>query len=117
MFENSLALIARLRHRPRPHIFPYSPRAGTPAARMPQVSREVVKARAATLRTACAETSAPLAAKPGGQQPASAGRAPGPHAAMPAISPKCVFVTTRRLEVGDIVTVKIHAVRDGKLIA
>lgn len=32
------------------HIFPYSPRPGTPAARMPQLSREVVKARAADLR-------------------------------------------------------------------
>jgi threonylcarbamoyladenosine tRNA methylthiotransferase MtaB len=32
------------------HIFPFSPRPGTPAARMPQVAREVVKARAAELR-------------------------------------------------------------------
>ncbi len=32
------------------HVFPYSPRPGTPAARMPQVSRDVVKARAAALR-------------------------------------------------------------------
>lgn len=32
------------------HIFPYSPRPGTPAARMPQLPREVVKARAAALR-------------------------------------------------------------------
>jgi threonylcarbamoyladenosine tRNA methylthiotransferase MtaB len=34
------------------HVFPFSPREGTPAARMPQVSREVVKERAARLRTA-----------------------------------------------------------------
>ncbi len=32
------------------HVFPFSPRAGTPAARMPQVSRPVVKERAARLR-------------------------------------------------------------------
>ncbi len=32
------------------HIFPFSPRPGTPAARMPQVPRDVVKARAADLR-------------------------------------------------------------------
>lgn len=32
------------------HIFPYSPRAGTPAARMPQLERTVIKARAARLR-------------------------------------------------------------------
>jgi threonylcarbamoyladenosine tRNA methylthiotransferase MtaB len=32
------------------HVFPFSPRPGTPAARMPQVPREAVKARAARLR-------------------------------------------------------------------
>ena len=32
------------------HVFPYSPRNGTPAARMPQVPRSVVKERAAVLR-------------------------------------------------------------------
>jgi threonylcarbamoyladenosine tRNA methylthiotransferase MtaB len=34
------------------HIFPFSPRPGTPAERMPQLDREVVKARAARLRDA-----------------------------------------------------------------
>ncbi|HRP11219.1 MAG TPA: tRNA (N(6)-L-threonylcarbamoyladenosine(37)-C(2))-methylthiotransferase MtaB [Terricaulis sp.] len=34
------------------HAFPFSPRTGTPAARMPQVDRRVVKARAAQLRDA-----------------------------------------------------------------
>jgi len=37
------------------HVFPFSPREGTPAARMPQLEREVVKARAARLREAAAE--------------------------------------------------------------
>jgi threonylcarbamoyladenosine tRNA methylthiotransferase MtaB len=37
------------------HVFPYSPRPGTPAARMPQVARDVIKARAATLRAKGAE--------------------------------------------------------------
>jgi threonylcarbamoyladenosine tRNA methylthiotransferase MtaB len=36
------------------HIFPYSPRPGTPAARMPQVPRDVVKTRAAELRARAA---------------------------------------------------------------
>ena len=36
------------------HIFPFSPRPDTPAARMPQVEREIVKARAARLREAAA---------------------------------------------------------------
>ncbi|MFP5395066.1 MAG: MiaB/RimO family radical SAM methylthiotransferase [Alphaproteobacteria bacterium] len=34
------------------HIFPYSPRPGTPAARMPQVAIATIKARAAALRSA-----------------------------------------------------------------
>jgi threonylcarbamoyladenosine tRNA methylthiotransferase MtaB len=36
------------------HIFPFSPRPGTPAARMPLVPRDVVKARAADLRARAA---------------------------------------------------------------
>lgn len=32
------------------HVFPYSPRGGTPAARMPQLPRKVIKDRAARLR-------------------------------------------------------------------
>ncbi len=34
------------------HVFPFNPRPGTPAARMPPVGRDVVKARAARLRAA-----------------------------------------------------------------
>ena len=37
------------------HVFPFSPRPGTPAARMPQLERDVVKARAARLRRRAAE--------------------------------------------------------------
>ena len=37
------------------HIFPYSPRPGTPAARMPQVDGLTIKRRAAELRAAVAE--------------------------------------------------------------
>lgn len=37
------------------HVFPYSARPGTPAARMPQVPREEVKARAASLRARAAQ--------------------------------------------------------------
>jgi threonylcarbamoyladenosine tRNA methylthiotransferase MtaB len=54
MFENSLRLVSECRI-VHGHIFPYSPRTGTPAARMPQVDRLRVKARAARLREACAE--------------------------------------------------------------
>jgi threonylcarbamoyladenosine tRNA methylthiotransferase MtaB len=37
------------------HIFPFSPRPNTPAARMPQLPREIVKARSAALRETAAE--------------------------------------------------------------
>ncbi|MFL6830510.1 MAG: MiaB/RimO family radical SAM methylthiotransferase [Sphingomicrobium sp.] len=37
------------------HVFPFSPRPNTPAARMPQLARDVVKSRAARLRQAAAE--------------------------------------------------------------
>jgi threonylcarbamoyladenosine tRNA methylthiotransferase MtaB len=37
------------------HVFPFSPRVGTPAARMPQLDRAVIKARAARLREKAAE--------------------------------------------------------------
>jgi threonylcarbamoyladenosine tRNA methylthiotransferase MtaB len=49
MFERSLAIVDEcgLTHL---HVFPFSPRPGTPAARMPQVAREVVKERARRLR-------------------------------------------------------------------
>ncbi len=36
------------------HVFPYSPRPNTPAARMPQLDKAVIKARAANLRAAVA---------------------------------------------------------------
>ena len=51
MAANSLALIddCEIVHA---HIFPYSPRAGTPAARMPQIDPEIRRERAAALRRA-----------------------------------------------------------------
>ena len=37
------------------HVFPYSPRPGTPAARMPQIDKPVIRQRAADLRAAVAK--------------------------------------------------------------
>lgn len=51
MFQNTLDIIAEC-DLTWLHIFPYSPREGTPAARMPQVPLEVRKARAKLLREA-----------------------------------------------------------------
>jgi len=49
MFRRSLDLIEECRLTYL-HVFPYSPRPGTPAARMPQVARQIVKDRARRLR-------------------------------------------------------------------
>jgi threonylcarbamoyladenosine tRNA methylthiotransferase MtaB len=51
MFANTLDLVeeAALTHL---HVFPYSARQGTPAARMPQLPGPVIRARAAALRAA-----------------------------------------------------------------
>lgn len=51
MFQNSLALVDDL-DLTYLHVFPYSPRPGTPAAKMPQVPGPERKARAARLRQA-----------------------------------------------------------------
>ena len=50
-FENSLKLVEEC-DLTWLHVFPYSPRPGTPAARMPQVHGADIKARAARLREA-----------------------------------------------------------------
>lgn len=49
MFENSLKLIEEC-GLTFLHVFPFSPRQGTPAAKMPQVDRATIKARAERLR-------------------------------------------------------------------
>ena len=51
MFQNSLRLVQDCQLTWL-HVFPYSPRPGTPAARMPQVDGAVIKDRASRLRDA-----------------------------------------------------------------
>jgi threonylcarbamoyladenosine tRNA methylthiotransferase MtaB len=53
MFANSLDLVRQCQI-VHGHIFPYSPKKGTPAARMPQVAPQLVKGRAKALRDAVA---------------------------------------------------------------
>ncbi len=94
------------------HIFPYSPRDGTPAARMPQVAPGVAKARAAALRERAAlRRNAWLRSLIGSEQqilverPGERGHAGNFAEAM--LPPS---------EVGTIQTVKITGIRDGKLV-
>jgi len=49
MFENALSLVDEC-NLSFLHVFPFSPREGTPAARMPQHDRSLIKARATRLR-------------------------------------------------------------------
>ncbi|RYD50323.1 MAG: tRNA (N(6)-L-threonylcarbamoyladenosine(37)-C(2))-methylthiotransferase MtaB [Sphingomonadales bacterium] len=112
MFENSRALIADcgIVHA---HIFPYSPRAGTPAARMPQVAPAVVKARAAQLRATAAQArSAWLDTLVGSTQQVLVER-PGTsgHAG------NFAEIRFEKQEIGSIVEVQITAVHDGVLAA
>ena len=51
MFNNSLALVREC-DLAWLHVFPFSARHGTPAARMPQVNGAIIKERAARLRAA-----------------------------------------------------------------
>lgn len=112
MFANTLALIADC-DVVHAHIFPYSPRAGTPAARMPQVEAEVVKARAAWLRDAAAARRATWLESLVGTEQEILVERPGDrgHAG------NFVEVRHAQFEVGEIVRLKITSVRDGKLIA
>ena len=54
MFEQSLALVEEC-GLTWLHVFPFSPRAGTPAARMPQVGGHAIRERAQRLRAAGTE--------------------------------------------------------------
>lgn len=127
MFANTLALIddCDIVH---PHIFPYSPRAGTPAARMPQVEPMQIRDRAARLRAAGDATRARwLASLVGTKQdvllenPGNRGHAP--NFAEVHLPPPIPFVLsdveahephTLRLHpvhtVGDVIPVRVTAV-------
>ncbi|RVT83361.1 tRNA (N(6)-L-threonylcarbamoyladenosine(37)-C(2))-methylthiotransferase MtaB [Rhodobacteraceae bacterium CCMM004] len=95
------------------HVFPYSPRPGTPAARMPQLHGTVIRERAAALRAAGkAAEAAHLAAQVGQAQPVlmegpRLGRTP--HFAE-------VDVAAER-PVGGIVDLRISGVDGGRLTA
>jgi threonylcarbamoyladenosine tRNA methylthiotransferase MtaB len=136
MFANSLALIADcdLVHT---HIFPYSPRADTPAAKMPQVEPEVIKARAAILRDAAETRRASWLTEQIGsvqpvllERPGDRGHAPNfaevrlpPDPFALSLSKGCssfeekdrASTSSARTEVGKIVRVKVTGIENGKL--
>lgn len=96
------------------HVFPYSPRTGTPAARMPQLPPTVVKARAAALRAMAADHRAAWLASLVGttqsilvERPGTSGHA-GNFADVRLAEPA---------QVGSIQEVVISQVKDGILLA
>lgn len=113
MFANTLALVADcgVVHA---HIFPYSPRTGTPAARMPQVAPATIRDRAARLRAAAAtQRAAWLEGLVGSRQqmlverPGDRGHA-GNFAEVRLTAPR---------KTGETVNVTIARVEDGTLVA
>ena len=111
MFTNTLALIGDcdIVHG---HIFPYSPRAGTPAARMPQIDPKLVKDRARRLREASVERkSAWLQSLVGSEQRVLIERGGNGHSEN--------FATVQMLphdrNVGDVVPTRITGV-DGEIL-
>lgn len=111
MAANTLALIddCDIVHA---HIFPYSPRSGTPAARMPQVAPAMVKARAAALRErAAARRAAWLAGLVGTEQRVLVER-PGDR----GHAENFAEVMLPQRDIGSVQQVMITNVQDGKLI-
>jgi threonylcarbamoyladenosine tRNA methylthiotransferase MtaB len=111
MFENSVALIDEcdIVHG---HIFPYSPKAGTPAAKMPQVPQGEIKDRARRLREAVAQRRAAwLASLIGSMQTLviEAGGTSG-H------SENFAYVELdRQMPEGSIITAAIEGIENGRL--
>jgi threonylcarbamoyladenosine tRNA methylthiotransferase MtaB len=113
MFANSVDLvkICRIVHG---HIFPYSPKKGTPAARMPQVPPQAIKTRAKALREAvAAERTAWLQSLAGLTQKIAVEKG-----GMAGHAENFAYVKLDRLAAeGSIVTARVNGVKDGALQA
>src|SRR5262249_16051331 len=96
------------------HIFPYSARKGTPAARMPQVPMEHRKARAAALRTAGGRRLGLFLESQIGREIAALVEKPG-EGRSEHYAP--VHLADDRAPVGSVVQALVTGVRDGALTA
>ena len=112
MFENTFAIVRDCRLI-WTHVFPFSARPGTPAARMPQVPGDVVKARAAKLRAAGeAERKAWLAAQVGTEKRVLVEK-PG----LARAEDNALVRVDGALPAGEIVAVRIAGVDGEELVA
>ena len=111
-FENSLKLVDDC-HLTWLHVFPYSPRSGTPAARMPQVDGRTIRDRAARLRAkGAARVTTHLAAQ--------VGRTHKVLLEKPTMGRTEQFAEvdlTTPMREGSIVLAKIATLEDGRLTA
>lgn len=111
-FKNTLNLVADagLTHL---HVFPYSIRVGTPAARMPQVEKAVIKQRAAELRAAGKSAMNTFLESRVGSRASvlmeDNGLGNSEHFVPVRVGPD--------LQPGELIDVTIGAVQDGQLIA
>ena len=99
------------------HIFPYSPRSGTPAARMPQVAPPVVKDRAARLRARAAEQRAAWLRTLVGTEQRVLVEAPGTRGHAENFAEVTLLQSPVPRRTGEMARVTVTDVQDGKLIA
>jgi threonylcarbamoyladenosine tRNA methylthiotransferase MtaB len=112
MFENSIRLVQDC-GLTFLHVFPFSPRKGTPAARMPQVRGPVIKERAARLRAAGdAALQAHLAAQVGQRHRILT---EGPRMGRTEQFTEVTFSSDQ--PEGQILDLQISATADGRLVA
>jgi len=115
MFENTLRLVddCGLDYL---HVFPFSPRPGTPAARMPQLPRALVRERAALLRAAGARRRARrLASRVGRMERVLVET---PRRGRTECYAEVDFARPRSARsVGSVQTLRIADSRDGRLLA
>ncbi|MEM6587343.1 MAG: tRNA (N(6)-L-threonylcarbamoyladenosine(37)-C(2))-methylthiotransferase MtaB [Pseudomonadota bacterium] len=112
MFENSLRLVEEC-DLTWLHVFPYSPRPGTPAARMPQVQGPDIKTRAAELRKRGAARVAAHLEKQQGRKHRVLMESP--RMGRTEQFAEAIFDSDR--PEGDIVTAKVTGAREGQLLA
>ena len=112
MFANTLALVEEC-DLVWLHVFPFSPRPGTPAAKMPQVAGDVIKARAAKLRAAGARRRARHLAALVGKTLSVLVERPG----IARAPDNTVVHVANDIPAGDIITARVAATGEDHVLA
>ncbi len=113
-FENTVRLVKEC-NITYLHIFPYSPRPGTPAARMPQVKKETIKERAKILRNLGEkQLDAFLGTQIGQESIVLVERGQKGHTEHYA--PVCLENISQDINVGSLIKMRFQDVKHGKLL-